>query len=1284
MATEKQEHYATIKIPFVKLENSSPLKKGSVYFVVFFGDEKIFQSGSILKAWDPHPRWPTPIEVEIRNEDQSSVEFKVVLHSEHNWKKNKYLGECSIKVADVLRSAPHSEIDEPIQFRLINKKKHNREVNLPEDAPAGTQTQYCVFVSFEVTGAQILIKMIQDPSTQSAGLEKLKQITESNGNPKKYRRYVTKDTFQTLKTLALSDAPSKTKEEVAVIWGKILRKDDESLLKMVKFGTIDAFAEIISKSKEPSVQAAFIEQLKPLFKYVSHQEALIKNGVLQLLIRSLQNPILTTTTKVFEVLLCFDATHHPEMIRLGIISQLKTLMFYDNIQIQTRALALIQCFDAPTQDELVNHGIISELMKLFSIEKPVLQMKIISVLQRFENKYQKTMIEEGLLTRLRELISHNHPPLVTKVFECISDFLGQHQQALIDAEILSPLIESLHHSESTIRVLALDLISKFQAEYAVKRGILDQLKILLSTSVGETLERSFQFLMKMEGQVQEDLVKEGVLETLIEILRKSADEIPPTLFQAVPAVPAVPEDNSQVFSQSSQAQPSLSALIEGRYLNMLETLLTIPRKWTCPTCNLENFGILTKCSVCATQRPSSRTTSSTNLQVENAIQVEESPLPSQNSQNSQEQSEDPTPAVDVPVQNSMSVDNNIALTVVESTPVQVEPQVEARIQVENPVQVEPQVEAQPPSLEWSCPACTYLNSNHLTQCEICDTVKPIRRNLVQNTSSRAVQVEGSSSNLKMSRSVSSLGQVEDVPGTNLEQIVQLENVHQVVLTLTAIRNFDVKFQQMMVDMGILTLLKNLLRATSIQTEVVKTIIYFEQHYSQIISEGIFTAMAISVRKKNIKLFLSAMERLAEHHQEEMVRQGGLSSLVALLSVNELSVQSRITDFIMEISRTYKKDVMAELKSIASSFNKGSTGEFCIKCLQVGSHLASCPNAKSVTRSKKAPPINYGLISQAKRLLWQLENGGIRLLKYHVIFNDGGEHFKNYRVKNMLNGGSSSVYSSENRNCPVNIILEFSGKGHPLVTHLVFKNPPLNRYDSPVKSLLVFISNSVPDLKASRKFDSLTEEGFNSLKTQKDPKNPTVFVNMSANYIEISLENPTPAKYILLKLLSAAKKNYDFEFAGFIGIVVDENLQLENFQLENQVEYRSLTDIGNQLGIKKRVKRLDFNEEYKGLLWWLGTNSGQENWENPHTSGHVILTTSHSMYDPRMRIEDIIELQGVTSCYWGGSTPQYFIMDLKNRRLRATHLTLRHGYQASNSYIQNWEFSGRYLLKLIST
>jgi hypothetical protein len=165
------------------------------------------------------------------------------------------------------------------------------------------------------------------------------------------------------------------------------------------------------------------------------------------------------------------------------------------------------------------------------------------------------------------------------------------------------------------------------------------------------------------------------------------------------------------------------------------------------------------------------------------------------------------------------------------------------------------------------------------------------------------------------------------------------------------------------------------------------------------------------------------------------------------------------------------------------------------------------------------------------------------------------------------------------------------------------------------------------------------------------------------------------------LLTAAKSNFDVEYIGFVGVILGSNnsfgkeLQLASASVVN-LRPTAIEDVGNYLGVKKRVQRFDYKSDFdvNGLLFWIGTNETLAAWTNPITTGQVTLTTSHGMYSVGMRLEEILSREGGTSCYWGGSCPQFFILDLKHRRFRCNYFTLRHGYQAANSYIQNWTFS----------
>lgn len=161
---------------------------------------------------------------------------------------------------------------------------------------------------------------------------------------------------------------------------------------------------------------------------------------------------------------------------------------------------------------------------------------------------------------------------------------------------------------------------------------------------------------------------------------------------------------------------------------------------------------------------------------------------------------------------------------------------------------------------------------------------------------------------------------------------------------------------------------------------------------------------------------------------------------------------------------------------------------CKSCAGIGGHLTSCVYYKKGGKYKNiplkaTPHVNYTLVSQSKKLLWQLgtifqriisdqvDNQAVRLLRYRIVFNDGGEVSKKHKAANILTP-NSSVYCSSGGSPTVNMgnpiylfiplrythhsVLEFEGPGIPWVTHVIMKAPRM-KFDSPVKSAAVFVS-----------------------------------------------------------------------------------------------------------------------------------------------------------------------------------------------------------------------------------
>jgi len=217
--------------------------------------------------------------------------------------------------------------------------------------------------------------------------------------------------------------------------------------------------------------------------------------------------------------------------------------------------------------------------------------------------------------------------------------------------------------------------------------------------------------------------------------------------------------------------------------------------------------------------------------------------------------------------------------------------------------------------------------------------------------------------------------------------------------------------------------------------------------------------------------------------------------------------------------------------------------------------------------------------------------------------------------------------------------------------------PRARFDSPVKTAIVFISDTQPDPKKLTKYDNMSQQEFSNLKKEVDGEcecMPVCFLDAGdSGYSEAPLHRPVIAKYITVKLLTAAKKNFDVEFLGFVGTCIGiptQSVTLKtDISTQLDIQPSSLEDVGNNLGVKKRVKRFEYRTDYdkNGLLYWIGTNENEiitsmATWTNPVVSAQVGITTSHAMYSVGMNQHDIIGREGGTSCYWGSSCPQFFL------------------------------------------
>jgi len=92
----------------------------------------------------------------------------------------------------------------------------------------------------------------------------------------------------------------------------------------------------------------------------------------------------------------------------------------------------------------------------------------------------------------------------------------------------------------------------------------------------------------------------------------------------------------------------------------------------------------------------------------------------------------------------------------------------------------------------------------------------------------------------------------------------------------------------------------------------------------------------------------------------------------------------------------------------------------------------------------------------------------------------------------------------------------------------------------------------------------------------------------------------------------------------------------------------------------------------GAIYWIGTNEGNELWKNPYP-GTVDIKMSHPFHQITMGAKNLLDLANPAVTFWGGSSPLWFIVDLKNYYVKPTHFIIRHGYNAPNSFIKTLLF-----------
>jgi thiol-disulfide isomerase/thioredoxin len=158
----------------------------------------------------------------------------------------------------------------------------------------------------------------------------------------------------------------------------------------------------------------------------------------------------------------------------------------------------------------------------------------------------------------------------------------------------------------------------------------------------------------------------------------------------------------------------------------------------------------------------------------------------------------------------------------------------------------------------------------------------------------------------------------------------------------------------------------------------------------------------------------------------------------------------------------------------------------------------------------------------------------KLLNFKVLKTDGGAHH-GFEAHNVLTKDFETAYCSK-RNRNVNMLLKYNGN-ICTITNYVVSCSSID-YTAPVKSGLVFFSESAITISDTNKYNNFTLEQFKALDRNTTDLIPDAFFDTQDGYFFSWHDCVFPAKkarFVLFKLIDAfAASNIDVGFIGLVG------------------------------------------------------------------------------------------------------------------------------------------------------
>jgi len=167
--------------------------------------------------------------------------------------------------------------------------------------------------------------------------------------------------------------------------------------------------------------------------------------------------------------------------------------------------------------------------------------------------------------------------------------------------------------------------------------------------------------------------------------------------------------------------------------------------------------------------------------------------------------------------------------------------------------------------------------------------------------------------------------------------------------------------------------------------------------------------------------------------------------------------------------------------------------------------------------------------------------------------------------------------------------------------------------------------------------------------------------------EVALQIPAKAKFIQIRCMSRENAKLPLHLFEFVGYWSSKHKSKE------LVGSSTLSKLTLPPAITKKQNTIVFSHTSAfcpGFITWLGKDEGKKySWTNPYLT--LNLTLSHALHKPAFKKENVINIHTGVVTYWGGSVPIWFSVDLGvNKKLNCNYYSLRHGYNAANSFPLN--------------